>query len=268
MISTSSAARWFIRPALLLAWLLIPTPGRCAETVAIAAASDLVFCLEDLNRQYTNLHPGVALKTSTGSSGNFYAQIRNGAPFDLFLSADLSYPKELIKAGAAEESSLFQYAVGRLALWTVNTNLAGALTNGLRALRGPEFKRVAIANPEHAPYGRAAREALRHAGLWDAVQPRLVLGENISQTAQFVQTGNADAGIVALSLALSPRLTNVGRWVEVPSHTYAPLEQGAVLTRRGKDNGAARSYLKFLQSRAAREIFDRYGFRRAETIKN
>jgi molybdate transport system substrate-binding protein len=218
-----------------------------------------VFCLEELNRQFTNSHPAVTLRTSTGSSGNFFAQIRNGAPFDLFLSADMSYPKELIKAGAAEQSSLFQYAVGRLALWTVNTNLA--LTNGLLALRDPTVKHIAIANPEHAPYGRAAREALRHAGLWDTLQPRLVLGENISQAAQFVQTGNADAGIVALSLVLSPRLTNVGRWVEVPPNTYPPLEQGAVLTRRGKDNSAASAYLKFLQSGQAREIFDRYGFR-------
>ena len=218
-----------------------------------------MFCLEELNRQFTNSHPAVTLRTSTGSSGNFFAQIRNGAPFDLFLSADMSYPKELIKAGAAEQSSLFQYAVGRLALWTVNTNLA--LTNGLLALRDPTVKHIAIANPEHAPYGRAAREALRHAGLWDTLQPRLVLGENISQAAQFVQTGNADAGIVALSLVLSPRLTNVGRWVEVPPNTYPPLEQGAVLTRRGKDNSAASAYLKFLQSGQAREIFDRYGFR-------
>jgi len=266
--ATTATARWIIRLSFLVALLFVTAAGRCAETVAIAAASDLVFCLEELNRQFTNSHPDVALKTSTGSSGNFFAQIKNGAPFDLFLSADMNYPKELIKAGAAEESSLFQYAVGRLALWTANTNLA--LTNGLLALREPVFKRVAIANPEHAPYGRAAREALRHAGLWDGLQSRLVLGDNISQAAQFVQSGNADAGIVALSLVLSPKLTNVGRWVEVPPNTYPPLEQGAVLTRRGKDNSSARGYLKFLQSAQAREIFDRYGFRlpTGRAIKN
>jgi molybdate transport system substrate-binding protein len=230
-----------------------------APTVTIAAASDLVFCLEALNRQFTNSNPGVTLKSSAGSSGNFFAQIKNGAPFDVFLSADMSYPKELVQSGAAEESSLFQYAIGRLALWTVKTNLV--LTNGLLALRDPAVKRVAIANPEHAPYGRAARDALRQAGLWEALQPRVVLGDNISQTAQFVQTGNADAGIVALSLVLSPRLAKVGRWVEVPPDTYPPLEQGAVLTRRGRDNKAAQDYLKFLQSGQAREIFDRYGFR-------
>ena len=255
--SRTGAAHLFV--LILLGLLLITPASRSGETVSIAAASDLVFCLEELNRQFTNSHPGVTLKTSTGSSGNFFAQIRNGAPFDVFLSADMSYPKELIKAGAAEESSLFQYAVGRLALWTANTNLA--LTNGLLALRNPAVKRIAIANPEHAPYGRAARDALRHAGLWDALQPRLVFGENISQTAQFVQSGNADAGIVALSLVLSPKLANVGRWTPVPPETHPPLEQGAVLTLRGKDNSAARAYLKFLQSGQAREIFDRYGFR-------
>lgn len=228
-------------------------------TVTIAAASDLVFCLDDLSHGYTNAHPGVTVKTSTGSSGNLFAQIKNGAPFDLFLSADLDYPTELIKSGAADESNLFQYAVGRLALWTLRTNLF--LTNGLLVLRDPSVKRIAIANPAHAPYGRAARAALQHAGMWDAVQPRLVLGENISQAAQFVQTGNADAGIIALSLTLSPNVKGVGRWIEVPPGTYPPLEQGALLTRRGKDNAAARDFLKFLQSAKAREIFDRNGFR-------
>jgi molybdate transport system substrate-binding protein len=257
MDSWAGATRRFVM--LFFAVLTIPAYSRAADSVSIAAASDLVFCLEELNRQFTNSHPEVTLKTSTGSSGNFFAQIRNGAPFDVFLSADMNYPRELIKAGAAEESSLYQYAIGRLALWTANTNLA--LTNGLLALRNPAIKRIAIANPEHAPYGRAAREALRDAGLWDALQPRLVLGDNISQTAQFVQTGNADAGIVAMSLVLSPKLAKVGRWVPVPPETHSPLEQGAVLTRHGKDNSAARTYLKFLQSGQAREIFDRYGFR-------
>ena len=230
-----------------------------SATVSVAAASDLVFCLEAVNREFTNSHQAVTVKTSTGSSGNFFAQIKNGAPFDVFLSADMSYPKELIKAGAAEEASLFPYAVGRIVLWTVRTNLS--LTNGLLTVRDPVVKRIAIANPAHAPYGRAARAALQHAGLWDAVQPRLVLGENISQAAQFVQTGNADAGIIALSLVLSPKLTNTGRWIEVPPDTYPSLEQGAVLTTRAKDNAAARDYLKFLQSAKAREIFDRHGFR-------
>lgn len=236
------------------------TQGLAASPVVhVAAASDLVFCMEDLNHQFTNANPHVSVKTSVGSSGSFFSQIRNGAPFDVFLSADMGYPEDLIKAGAADETSLFQYAVGGLALWTVKTNLA--LTNGLLALRDPAAKRIAIANPEHAPYGRAARAALHHAGIWDAVQPRLVFGENISQTAQFVQLGHADAGIVSLSLVMSPKLTNTGRWIEIAPESYPPLKQGGVLTRRGMKNQSARDYLKTLQSARAREIFDRHGLR-------
>lgn len=250
-----------VRTLVVLLWLAsaLSMSAAAPATVTIAAASDLVFCLDDLSHGYTNAHPDVTVKTSTGSSGNLFAQIKNGAPFDVFLSADLEYPAELIKAGTADPSSLFQYAAGRLALWTLRTNLA--LTNGLLALRDASVKRIAIANPAHAPYGRAARAALQHAGMWDVVQPRLVLGDNISQAAQFVQTGNADAGIIALPLVLSPNLKGVGRWIEVPPATYPQLAQGALLTRRGQDNPAARDYLKFLQSAKAREIFDRHGFR-------
>jgi len=232
--------------------------GMAAETVRLAAASDLVFCLEELTREFTHGHPEMEIKTSTGSSGNFFAQIKNGAPFDVFLSADMSYPRELVKAGMAEESTLLEYAIGRIVLWTTRTNLS--LTNGLLCLKDASVKRVAIANPDHAPYGRAARAALQHVGLWESIQPRLVLGENISQTLQFVQTGNADAGIVALSLVMSPKMAKTGRYVEVPAEMYPPLQQGAVLTRQGRDNAAARAYLKFLQTAKAREIFDRHGF--------
>ena len=143
-------------------------------------------------------------------------------------------------------------------IWTTKTNIP--LTNDLRALLSPSIKRVAIANPDHAPYGRAARDAFKNVRIWDDIQARLVLGENISQTLQFVQTGNADVGIVSLSLVKAPRLQNIGRYVEVPPETYPPLEQGAVLTRNGKGNSAARNFLKFLQSARAREIFDSHGF--------
>jgi molybdate transport system substrate-binding protein len=232
----------------------------CAtETLSIAAASDLVFCLEKLNAAFSRTHPGVTLKTSVGSSGNFFAQIKNGAPFDVFLSADVAYPRELIAAGAADAASLTPYAIGRIVLWTMRADLD--LSSGIAAANQPAIKRLAIANPAHAPYGRAAREALQHAALWDSIQPRLVFGENISQTAQFVETGNADAGIVALSLVLSPRLQKVGRYVEIPESAHAPLEQAAVLTTRGAANAHARAYLEFLRSAEARAVFDEFGFR-------
>ena len=239
---------------------LAPDAGRATApgTVSVVAASDLAFCLQDLTHEFTNAHPAVGVTIRTGSSGNLFAQIQNGAPFDVFLSADMSYPRELIKAGAAEAETLFQYATGRIVLWTMRTNLS--LAGGLQALRDPSVKHIAIANPAHAPYGRAARAALQHAGLWESVQPRLVLGESISQTMQFAHTGNADAAIVALSLVLSPQTGRRGRYVEVPAGTYPALEQGAVLTRHGRDNAAALDYLKFLQSTGARTIFERHGF--------
>ncbi len=233
--------------------------SQTTETLSLAAASDLVYCLEELNAEFQNAHPAIALKTSVGSSGNFFAQIQNGAPFDIFLSADVKYPQELIKAGLADSSSLTLYAIGRIVLWTINPDLD--LTRGLQILRDARVKKLAIANPAHAPYGRAAQAALEHHQMWAELQKKIVLGENIAQTAQFVETGNVDAGIVALALPLSPKLKNTGKFFEIPETSYPRLEQAAVLTKKGKNNPAAKAYLQFLRSDKARSIFDRYGFR-------
>jgi molybdate transport system substrate-binding protein len=235
------------------------------QTLTIAAAADLVFCLDVLNHDFKEAHPAADLKVSSGSSGNFFAQIETGAPFDVFLSADMMYPRDLVKAGFAEEKTLTPYALGRIVLWTTwpGVNLVG----GLDSLRAADIKKIAIANPDHAPYGRAAKEALEHEKLWDAVQGRLIVGENIAQTAQFVQTGNVDAGIVALSLVLAPTNKGVGKYVEIPDAFHAPLEQGMVITRHGQDNPLAAEYLEFLRSKAARITFDAYGFRLPEADK-
>lgn len=230
-----------------------------APAVSLAAASDLISCLDALNSAFAATEPATTFTVATGSSGNFFAQIKNGAPYDLFLSADLSYPRALIDAHLADPASLTPYAVGRLVLWTTRTDLA--LNDLAAVVRDPRVKKFAIANPAHAPYGRAARQVLDHHGLADAVAPKLVLGENIAQTAQFVQTGNADAGLVALSLVLSPTLREPGHWQEIPASLHAPLEQAAVLTSRGAANPAAVRYLAFLRSPAARKIFERFGFR-------
>jgi len=247
-----------MRSLALLVVLFFFRAAASAETVTIAAASDLVFCLERINTAFLRAHPGAKLKLSFGSSGNFFAQIKHGAPFDVFLSADVAYPRQLADGGAAVSETLTRYAIGRIVVWTARTDLD---LSGVSALAQPGIKRLAIANPAHAPYGRAAREALQHAKIWEDVQPRLVLGENISQTAQFVQTGNADAGIVALSLVLSSKLKNVGRYVEIPESMHAPLEQAAVLTTHGRENPLARAYLTFLGTADARAIFDEFGFR-------
>lgn len=245
---------------LLLAVLLVmPVQGReTPPQLAIAAAADLAWCMDELNAEFRRLHPGVELKTTTGASGNFFAQIKAGAPFDVFLSADLNYPRELAKAGLAVESSLLMYAVGHVALWTTREDLE--LSGGLAVLGSAAIGRIAIANPEIAPYGRAAKAALQSAGVWDAVQDRLVFGENIAQTAQFVQTGNVDAGIVSLSLLKSPKMNGIGRYFEIPEALHPRLEQGGVVTRHGKGKPLAAAYLAFLNSPGARAVFDRYGF--------
>ncbi len=227
--------------------------------VSIAAASDLVFCLEDLHAEFAKTEPAVALTVVTGSSGNFFAQIKNGAPFDVFLSADLRYPRELGAAGAADPGTITLYAIGQLVLWTKRPDLD--LADFAALVRSPLVQKFAIANPAHAPYGRAAQQVLEKLGVWADAQPKLVLGENIAQTAQFVQTGNADAGIVALSLVLAPALRATGRWVEISAALHEPLEQAAVLTKRGAANPVAVRYLAFLRSPVARVTFERHGFR-------
>lgn len=231
-----------------------------APALTVAAASDLVFCLEKLDDEFKRANPSVELKTTVGSSGNFFAQIQNGAPFDVFLSADVNYPRQLIKAGLAEEKSLTPYAVGRVVLWTLRPEKVD-VDKGLDILRDPAVGRIAIANPEHAPYGRAAKAALEKTGVYEAVRERLVLGENIAQTAQFVQSGNVDVGIVALSLVLAPKLAGVGKYHLIPEANHPPLEQALVITKRGVANPLAARYVEFLRSPEARATFDAFGFR-------
>jgi molybdate transport system substrate-binding protein len=247
---------------LLLSWFLVIglVATAPAETVTIAAAADLTYCIEDLNQVYQQSHPSTELRLSSGSSGNFSSQIQNGAPFDVFLSADIQYPKNLASGGFADLSTLTVYAVGRIVLWTAKPDTVN-LDRGIEILRDRSVvKKLAIANPEHAPYGRAAKSVLENIGIWSEVQDRIVQGENIAQTAQFVQTGNVDAGFVALSLLLSPNRQQIGRYIEVDPKLYPKLEQAMVLTKAGSNRPVVREYFQFLQSPAARKIFDQYGF--------
>ncbi len=248
-----------LRIVLVILAVLIRTPLHAAEPLSIAAASDLVYCLEEVNKTLAKTHPEVVINVTTGSSGNFFAQIKNGAPFDLFLSADVQYPRDLIKAGLADEKSLTIYAVGRIALWTTKAEVDVA--KGLSVLTTDAVRKLAIANPDHAPYGRAAKAALEHEKIWLLLTNKIVLGENISATAQLVETGNAEAGIVALSLLLSPKLANKGHYWEIPEALHPRLEQAAVITNKGVKHPHAQLYLDFLRSEDARKVFDRYGFR-------
>jgi molybdate transport system substrate-binding protein len=246
-------------PRTLLCCLLLPFgAARAAETLSIAAAANLVYALDALNAAFQKVAPDVAVTTATGASGNFVAQIKNGAPYDVFLSADLDYPQALIEAGQADASTLATFAIGRLMLWTTKPGLK--LSDLAATVRDPAVRKLALANRETAPYGRAAQQALEKLGAWADVQPKLVTGENIAQTAQFVETGHADAGFVALSLVLSPKLKDRGRWLEVPADLHAPLAHGVVLTTRGAHNPAAARYLAFLRSAAARKILTEFGY--------
>ncbi len=230
------------------------------RTVSVAAAADLQFALVDLQAAFTKVHPDIDLALTYGSSGNFYAQIVNGAPFDLFLSADETYPQKLMDAGLADRASAFRYSRGRLVLWVPAASPIPLERLGLKALLDPAAKKVAIANPRHAPYGRAAEAALAKLGLLDAVRPRLVYGENIAQTAQFVQTGAADIGILALSLVKASAMSGLGRRFELPLDAYPPLEQGGVVLTRTRDRAAAWAFRDFLRGPEGVAILKRYGF--------
>ena len=238
-------------------WFSVST-AQARETIIIAAAADLVYCIQELNEAFAKINPGTEVTVSVGSSGTFFAQIRNGAPFDVYLSADMNFPRRLVKEKAAEASSLTPYAFGRIVVWAIRADVD--IKAGIAALENPAISRIAIANPEHAPYGRAARAAMQNSGVWKHVEQKVVMAENIVQTRQFVQTGNAEVGIIALSLVMAPMMQGVGRYVLVPEDMHPRLEQGAVLTNKGFSNPAARAYMEFLRSPQARSIFERYGF--------
>lgn len=233
-----------------------------AEPLLVAAASDLTYTIGELAQAFEKEVPGSRVKTSLGASGNFFAQIKNGAPFDVFLSADLLYPARLAKEGAADASTLTTYAIGRLAVWSLDARFD--LKQGMAVFKDARLTRVAIANPDVAPYGKAARAAMQAHGVWDAVSGKLAQGENIAQTAQFVQTGNAQLGVVSYATVLAPRLKGVGSYYLVPEAGLAPIEQGAIITTRGKANPLSARFMRFLQSPAARAILQRHGFRPAD----
>lgn len=233
-------------------------PGAALPLVQVAAAADLQFAMPDLVEQFRKKNIA-QLQVTYGSSGNFFSQLQNGAPFDVFFSADLEYAKKLDGAGLAEPGTLCEYAVGRLVLWARADSAVDVAKDGWKTLLDPRVERVAVANPEHAPYGKAALAALHGAGIYEQVKNKLVYGENISQTAQFVQSGNAQVGLVALSLAVSPAMKDGRSW-EVPAGAYPPIEQGAVVLRSAKDKVSARAFLDFVQSAAGRETLKKYGF--------
>ena len=214
------------------------------KELRIAAAADLQPLLPPLLRQFEQ-QTGIHTEVSYQASATLATQIIDGAPFDLFLAADLSFPQRVIDAGRAEQAAPLPYARGTLVLWTRNDS--GVADLSLEALRSAAVKSIAIANPDHAPYGRAARAALQHVGLFSALQPKLVIAENIAQAAQYTDSGNAQAGFISLTSALTPRLSTDGHFVQVPDEDYPPILQGAIVIRGSAGAGAANGFLEFLQ---------------------
>lgn len=231
-------------------------------TIRVAAASDLRFAMDELVASWEAANPDRTVEPVYGSSGNAFAQIAAGAPFDLYFSADAAYPRRLEDEGLAERGATRLYGNGQIVVWVSAESAIDVEARGIAALADAAVQTVAIANPEHAPYGRAAVAAMRSAGVYDAVAPKIVYGENVSQAAQFVASGNADAGVIALALALAPTLAGKGRYAMVPSASYPPIEQGAVVLRAARNPVAAEAFLDFTLGPQGRRILDRYGYLR------
>jgi molybdate transport system substrate-binding protein len=244
-----------MRVWLLVAWLCVWSGSAAADAARIAVAANFAEPMQALAKLFAG--GGHEVVASPGSTGQFYAQIRNGAPFDVLLSADRATPERLESDGFAVKGTRFTYAIGKLALYSAEANRIGA--DGPGALRG-DFRKLAIANPELAPYGIASQQALTALGLWEALRPKLVLGQNIGQTFQFVATGNAELGFVALSQIAGPNAPKTGTRWDVPQSLYRPIEQDAVLLQRGAANPAARAFLDFLRGPRARELIASYGY--------
>ena len=250
--------------AALAAW-----PGRAAERsdipaptgeVLVAAAADLKFALDEVMSAFAKTNPTVKVKVTYGSSGNLFAQINQGAPFDLFLSADASFPEKLVAAKLGVEADRFLYAIGRLVVWVPKSSAIDVEKDGIRSLLDPSVKKIALANPAHAPYGRTAVATLKHYGVYDSVTNRLVLGENIMQAAQFVESGAADIGLLARSLAWAPKLREAGKFWEVPEAAHPRLEQGGLVLSTGRQAASARRIKTLLTGTDGRAVLARHGF--------
>ena len=248
-------------PIAFLISLLFSLPAFAAD-LRLAAASDLNFAIKQIISQYEK-DTGNHVRLTLGSSGTFFTQISEGAPFDVYLSADRSYPDQLLQRRLAESGTLFIYGVGRIVVWAPVSSTIDVRKFGMQSLLQPSIRKISIANPDHAPYGRAAVSAMQSAGVYDRVKNKLVLGENISQAAEFVGSGSAQLGILALSLALSDPMRGKGKYWEVPTGTYPVMEQAGIILRHARESGnldAAQSFMSALKSSQARAVLERYGF--------
>jgi molybdate transport system substrate-binding protein len=254
----------FLTASLLAACVLLHSSSsaqrrRPSKEVVVAAAADLSIVLKEIGDNYKK-KSGITVQLSFAASGALTQQIQNGAPFDIFFSADMDYPRQLVADGEADSESLYEYAVGKLVLWVPEDSPLDIKHLGINTLLDPSVKKIAIANPEHAPYGRAAVAALKHYDLYNEVANRLVLGESIAQAAQFVESGNAQAGFVAMAHAVSPAMEGKGRYWEVPQQAYPELAQGVVALTHAEHKKEAEDFLAYIRTKEAADVLRRYGF--------
>lgn len=240
---------------LIIILVLLLSVSVRAQTVKIAAAADLRYAMDEVVKEYKKNNAVANVEVIYGSSGNAFTQISNGAPFDIYFSADIMYPQKLKEAGLTlTEPKL--YVIGRIVLWSENLDVS----KGLSVLADKPKLKIATANPDHAPYGQRSVESLKFYKLYEKVEKQLIFGENISQAAQFCLTGNADAGLIALSLVLSPSMSNQGKYFLIDEKSHRPLEQAYVILNQARHNKVAFSFAEFISSPAARNIFEKYGF--------
>lgn len=240
----------------LVALSVLSTAAKAEDTL-VAVAANFAEAAEELAPLFEKT-TGHRLVTTTGSTGKLYAQIKNGAPFQVLLSADAKTPAKLAAEKAAVAGTSFTYATGKLALWSSEPGRVGV--DGAKALEAGDFRHIAIANPALAPYGVAARETLQSLGLWEKLAARIVMGENIGQIHAMVSTGNAELGFVALSAIENPHADGKGSYWVVPQAFFTPIRQDAILLNPGADNAAAKAFLAFLKSAEARAVIKRYGY--------
>ena len=233
---------------------LAVTPA-LAEQALVAVAANFIGPFREVAMEFEKT-TGHTVQIASGSSGNFYSQIKNGAPFDVFFSADSERPKLLEEEGLGVKGNRFTYAIGRLVLWSPDPSLV----KGEDTLRSASFKRLAIANPKSAPYGVAAMQAMQKLGVWESIQPRIVMGESLGQTMGFIESGNAELGFLALSQVLDPKIKGNGSRWDVPNDLHEPIQQDVVLLTKGKDNPAAKALMEFMGRPQATAIIERYGY--------
>lgn len=241
---------------IVLCIVLIAISNLSAQTITIVAAADLRFVMDEITSEFKKSNPNIKIDVIYGSSGNLYQQIVNQAPFDIFFSADISYPKKLESLNLAGSKPKL-YAIGHLVMWSAKLDIS----KGIEILKSNDVKNIAIANPKVAPYGKRAIECLKYYKIDNQVKDKIVEGENVSQAAQFVLTGNAEVGLIALSLALSPEMKTIGKYFSIDEKSYSKLEQAYVIIKKSETNKAVLKFTQFIETEQARKLFGKYGFR-------